>query len=314
MDDTLFWLPNFIESCYLQSQTTVALISNVPGQIGFWMSRAYGLRPPNTARNVYETRPQEILTAEQNFASSRVHQCGGRINPGAQPGHDVHGAGQPLVPPGADRPVRRRQLEGLPAPQRQAGRGPRHDVRVLDVRRRGTRLPHVRVHPGRLPEVRRRQARAQLRQCPQGPGGLRLPDRHPAGRGGLPRTQLHYLPLLLPARLLQLRRLAGRPVGPDARRRPRHQGHHRVRPAVLALPERLRRDRQHLRLVRRDLPHRLRPPHGHPVQVLRRRSDPVGHRQHLLRKPPMADRSLLAAPDPGGLPRSATATRRSPRR
>ena len=27
------------------------------------------MRPPNTARNVYETRPQEILTAEQNFAA-----------------------------------------------------------------------------------------------------------------------------------------------------------------------------------------------------------------------------------------------------
>jgi uncharacterized protein len=69
MDDTLFWLPNFIESVYLQSQTSVALISNVAGQIGYWMSRAYGMRPPNTARNVYETRSQEILTAEQNFAS-----------------------------------------------------------------------------------------------------------------------------------------------------------------------------------------------------------------------------------------------------
>src|SRR5207248_1672360 len=51
------------------SQTTVALISNVPGQIGFWLTRANGQRPPNTARNVYEARPQEILTAEQNFAS-----------------------------------------------------------------------------------------------------------------------------------------------------------------------------------------------------------------------------------------------------
>ena len=69
MDDTLFWLPNFIESCYLQSQTTVALISNVPGQIPFWVTRAYGVKGPNTARNVYEARPQEILTAEQNFAS-----------------------------------------------------------------------------------------------------------------------------------------------------------------------------------------------------------------------------------------------------
>jgi predicted TIM-barrel fold metal-dependent hydrolase len=68
MDDTLFWLPNFIESCYLQSQTSVALISNVPGQIPFWLTRAYGVKGPNTARNVYEARPQEILTAEQNFA------------------------------------------------------------------------------------------------------------------------------------------------------------------------------------------------------------------------------------------------------
>jgi hypothetical protein len=69
MDDTLFWLPNFIEQCYLQSQTTVALISNVPGQIPFWVTRAYGMKPPNIARNVYEARPAEILTAEQNFAS-----------------------------------------------------------------------------------------------------------------------------------------------------------------------------------------------------------------------------------------------------
>ena len=69
MDDTLFWLPKFIESCYLQSQTTVALISNVAGQIGYWMTRANHMRPPNYARNVHETRPQEVLTAEQNFAS-----------------------------------------------------------------------------------------------------------------------------------------------------------------------------------------------------------------------------------------------------
>ena len=38
MDDTLFWLPNFIEQCYLQSQTSVALISNVPGQWNFWVT------------------------------------------------------------------------------------------------------------------------------------------------------------------------------------------------------------------------------------------------------------------------------------
>jgi predicted TIM-barrel fold metal-dependent hydrolase len=69
MDDTLFWLPNFIQACYFESQTSVALISNVPGQIGYWMTRAYHQRPPNPARNVYETRPLEVLTAEQNFAS-----------------------------------------------------------------------------------------------------------------------------------------------------------------------------------------------------------------------------------------------------
>jgi predicted TIM-barrel fold metal-dependent hydrolase len=69
MDDTMFWLPNFIKACYFESQTSVALISNVPGQWEFWVSRANGQRPPNNARNVYETRPQEILTAEQNFAS-----------------------------------------------------------------------------------------------------------------------------------------------------------------------------------------------------------------------------------------------------
>ena len=69
MDDTLFWLPHFIRACFLESQTTVALISNVPGQIGYWVTRSQHMRPPNPARNVYETRPQEILTAEQNFAS-----------------------------------------------------------------------------------------------------------------------------------------------------------------------------------------------------------------------------------------------------
>jgi hypothetical protein len=69
MDDTLFWLPNFIESCYLQSQTTVALISNVPGRVPHYVTYAYGAKLPATARNVYEARPQEILTAEQNFAS-----------------------------------------------------------------------------------------------------------------------------------------------------------------------------------------------------------------------------------------------------
>ena len=68
MDATLFWLPSFIQACYLESQTSVAIISTVPGQIGYWLTRAYHQRPPNYARNVYETRSQEVLTAEQNFA------------------------------------------------------------------------------------------------------------------------------------------------------------------------------------------------------------------------------------------------------
>jgi predicted TIM-barrel fold metal-dependent hydrolase len=69
MDDTLFWLPNFIKACYFESQTSVALISNVPGQIPFYVAAAYGLKSPAPARNVYEARTAEILTAEQNFAS-----------------------------------------------------------------------------------------------------------------------------------------------------------------------------------------------------------------------------------------------------
>ena len=63
------WLSNFIKRCYFDSQTTVALISNVPGQIPYWFTEALGARTPATARSVYESRPQEILTAEQNFAS-----------------------------------------------------------------------------------------------------------------------------------------------------------------------------------------------------------------------------------------------------
>ena len=59
MDDTLFWLPNFIKSCFLQSQTSVALISNVPWPDPFGVGRGRYQGPPGTARNVYETRPQE---------------------------------------------------------------------------------------------------------------------------------------------------------------------------------------------------------------------------------------------------------------
>ena len=68
-DDRGLWLENFIQRCYFDSQTTVALISNVPGQIPYWFTEAFGARTPATARNVYETRPAEIITAEQNFAS-----------------------------------------------------------------------------------------------------------------------------------------------------------------------------------------------------------------------------------------------------
>ena len=67
-DDTEFWLPNFIKSYFFESQTTVALISNLNSSLPSYASYAYGVKGPGTARNVYESRPQEILTAEQNFA------------------------------------------------------------------------------------------------------------------------------------------------------------------------------------------------------------------------------------------------------
>ena len=106
--------------------------------------------------------------------------------------------------------------KGYQNPQRQAQRRPRYDVRVLDVRRRGTRFSHLRVHPPRLPEARTHQARAQLRLRPQGPRRISVRERHPARRRGVPRPQLRDLPLLHPPRPLRLRGLAGRAVGPVA--------------------------------------------------------------------------------------------------
>jgi uncharacterized protein len=66
-DDTEYWLPNFIKSYFFESQTTVALISNINGAVPNYLSYAYGVKSPGTARNVYEARPHEFLTAEQNF-------------------------------------------------------------------------------------------------------------------------------------------------------------------------------------------------------------------------------------------------------
>ena len=65
-DDSECWLPSFIREYFFESQTTVALISSSsPGL--FIGDYASGGKTPGTARNVYETRPYEILTAEQTF-------------------------------------------------------------------------------------------------------------------------------------------------------------------------------------------------------------------------------------------------------
>lgn len=69
LDDTAFWLPNFIKEFFFESQTTVALLSNINMVTNVAASVANIKNVPATARNVYEARPQEaFLTAEQNFA------------------------------------------------------------------------------------------------------------------------------------------------------------------------------------------------------------------------------------------------------
>lgn len=68
--DEEYWLGGFIRHYFLESQTTVALISNVTAGTLVGAGAAYaGYRTPGTARNVYEARPHEILTAAQNHAS-----------------------------------------------------------------------------------------------------------------------------------------------------------------------------------------------------------------------------------------------------
>ena len=68
-DDTECWLPNFVKYFFFESQTTVAVISNIT-MVGNVAASAAGIKGiPATARNVYEARPQEaFVTAEQNFA------------------------------------------------------------------------------------------------------------------------------------------------------------------------------------------------------------------------------------------------------
>lgn len=66
-DDTYYWLPEFIKSFYFESQTTVALISTT-NMTNHVFASLLGVSPPVTERNVHEARPQELLTAEQNFA------------------------------------------------------------------------------------------------------------------------------------------------------------------------------------------------------------------------------------------------------
>jgi predicted TIM-barrel fold metal-dependent hydrolase len=69
LDDSEYWLPNFIKYFFFESQTTVALLSNI-NMIGNVAASVAGISgTPATVRNVYEARPQEaFLTAEQNFA------------------------------------------------------------------------------------------------------------------------------------------------------------------------------------------------------------------------------------------------------
>jgi predicted TIM-barrel fold metal-dependent hydrolase len=69
MDYSDLWLPKFIQYYFFDSQTTVALISNLNCSAAHLFSYSEGVKIPGTARNVYEARPQEaFLTAEQTFA------------------------------------------------------------------------------------------------------------------------------------------------------------------------------------------------------------------------------------------------------
>ena len=68
-DDTEFWLPSFIKYYFFESQTTVALISNINMVANVAASVNNVQNVPGTARNVHEARPYEaFVTAEQNFA------------------------------------------------------------------------------------------------------------------------------------------------------------------------------------------------------------------------------------------------------
>jgi uncharacterized protein len=66
-DETEFWLPNFIKSYFFESQTTVALISTLSSVLDVGVDFAGVNQAPGRARNVYEARPNEMMTAEQNF-------------------------------------------------------------------------------------------------------------------------------------------------------------------------------------------------------------------------------------------------------
>lgn len=68
-DDTEFWLPEFLRYFYFESQTTVAVISTVAwGHLPSGAASAFGYDAPGLTRNVYESRPHELLTAEQTHA------------------------------------------------------------------------------------------------------------------------------------------------------------------------------------------------------------------------------------------------------
>jgi len=68
-DDTEFWLPEFLRYFFFESQTTVAVISTVTwGHYLNGIGTTEGVHSPGLTRNVYESRPYELITAEQTHA------------------------------------------------------------------------------------------------------------------------------------------------------------------------------------------------------------------------------------------------------
>ncbi|MGQ0467612.1 MAG: amidohydrolase family protein [Sporichthyaceae bacterium] len=72
-DATEFWLPEFLRYFYFESQTSVALISTVAwGHIPSAVASTYGVDVPGITRNVAESRPHELITAEQTFQAREL--------------------------------------------------------------------------------------------------------------------------------------------------------------------------------------------------------------------------------------------------